>query len=227
MPQLNALEAELFTTLRVLHKDDDRDLQRLQARMVGVGLFSLCGRCGGSGRFSFNQIDGDRCYGCGGGGKSSRRITPAVLIEAKAIVASRKLDVYLQELAARQQLERAARTATKRAMTAWQTTGVSAAYDWRKSAAGVPYDKEVSERVNQPMYEAFERVRVASEVLDSLRLRRPQSAAEREAIDLQMPTALLALSQTTDQALLDIAAAVALLPSIKIAHGVDVVSPAA
>ncbi len=27
-----------------------------------------CGRCGGSGRFSFNLMDGDRCYGCGGTG---------------------------------------------------------------------------------------------------------------------------------------------------------------
>lgn len=27
-----------------------------------------CGRCGGTGKFSYNQIDGDRCYGCGGTG---------------------------------------------------------------------------------------------------------------------------------------------------------------
>jgi len=27
-----------------------------------------CGRCGGSGRYSYNQMDGDRCYGCGGKG---------------------------------------------------------------------------------------------------------------------------------------------------------------
>jgi len=28
-----------------------------------------CGRCGGSGRYSYNQIDRDRCYGCGGTGE--------------------------------------------------------------------------------------------------------------------------------------------------------------
>lgn len=28
-----------------------------------------CGRCGGTGRYSFNLIDGDRCYGCGGSGR--------------------------------------------------------------------------------------------------------------------------------------------------------------
>jgi hypothetical protein len=27
-----------------------------------------CGRCGGSGRYSFNMMDGDRCYGCSGSG---------------------------------------------------------------------------------------------------------------------------------------------------------------
>jgi len=26
----------------------------------------VCSRCGGSGQYSFNQIDGSRCYGCGG-----------------------------------------------------------------------------------------------------------------------------------------------------------------
>lgn len=27
-----------------------------------------CGRCGGSGRYSYNMMHGDRCYGCGGAG---------------------------------------------------------------------------------------------------------------------------------------------------------------
>lgn len=27
-----------------------------------------CGRCGGTGKYSWNQMDGDRCYGCGGTG---------------------------------------------------------------------------------------------------------------------------------------------------------------
>lgn len=27
-----------------------------------------CGRCGGTGHYSYNQIDGTRCYGCGGKG---------------------------------------------------------------------------------------------------------------------------------------------------------------
>ncbi|MGZ6362709.1 MAG: hypothetical protein ACXWP0_13610, partial [Ktedonobacterales bacterium] len=29
----------------------------------------ICGRCGGTGRYSFNLMDMDRCYGCGGKGR--------------------------------------------------------------------------------------------------------------------------------------------------------------
>lgn len=29
----------------------------------------ICGRCGGSGNHSYNQVDGWRCYGCGGKGE--------------------------------------------------------------------------------------------------------------------------------------------------------------
>ena len=28
-----------------------------------------CARCGGTGRHSYNQIDGNRCFGCGGAGE--------------------------------------------------------------------------------------------------------------------------------------------------------------
>lgn len=39
------------------------------AKVDGLGFeVCTCGRCGGSGRYSFNQVDGDRCYGCGGTG---------------------------------------------------------------------------------------------------------------------------------------------------------------
>ena len=31
--------------------------------------YKVCGRCGGSGRYSYNHKDGSRCYGCSGVGK--------------------------------------------------------------------------------------------------------------------------------------------------------------
>ena len=32
-----------------------------------------CSRCGGGGRYSFNLVDGDKCYGCGGTGQTYTR----------------------------------------------------------------------------------------------------------------------------------------------------------
>lgn len=32
-----------------------------------------CARCGGSGKYSYNLMDGDRCYGCGGTGYTLTR----------------------------------------------------------------------------------------------------------------------------------------------------------
>lgn len=36
-----------------------------------VKLFGKCPRCGGSGRYSWNSMDGDKCYGCMGSGRKT------------------------------------------------------------------------------------------------------------------------------------------------------------
>lgn len=36
--------------------------------MVGMKLAQKCTRCNGTGRYSYNNVDGSRCYGCGGVG---------------------------------------------------------------------------------------------------------------------------------------------------------------
>jgi len=54
------------------------------SRMTALGYVSTCGRCGGSGRFSFNTMDGDRCFGCNGKGRKLCAITAAMVAEAKA-----------------------------------------------------------------------------------------------------------------------------------------------
>ena len=51
-----------------------------------------CGRCGGSGRYSYNQIDGDRCYGCGGTGKAyaSKKIAEAAAAYNEALKSAKQ-----------------------------------------------------------------------------------------------------------------------------------------
>lgn len=36
-----------------------------------VKIRNICSRCGGSGHYSYNQMDGTRCYGCSGTGKQT------------------------------------------------------------------------------------------------------------------------------------------------------------
>jgi hypothetical protein len=37
-------------------------------RLVATGKYEVCERCGGTGRYSWNRMDMDRCYGCDGNG---------------------------------------------------------------------------------------------------------------------------------------------------------------
>jgi len=51
----------------------------------GIVEAKVCGRCGGTGKHSYNQIHGDVCYGCGGSGKVYPAITRTILNAAKTI----------------------------------------------------------------------------------------------------------------------------------------------
>lgn len=43
-----------------------RTLLIAKKRIHDAGLSTPCGRCGGSGHYSYNQRDATRCFGCGG-----------------------------------------------------------------------------------------------------------------------------------------------------------------
>lgn len=53
-------------------KEAPRLVSAAKVRLIKAGKidYKVCGRCGGSGRYSFNMIDRDRCYGCNGSGKA-------------------------------------------------------------------------------------------------------------------------------------------------------------
>lgn len=96
---------------------------RLDARLIGLRIAPVCSRCGGSGNYSFNQIDGSRCYGCNGTGHVKPRAAdlPGLLDEARACTEDGRLDAYLAVLAARQTLK----SGQKRVMGAWSATTVA------------------------------------------------------------------------------------------------------
>lgn len=86
---------------------------RAASRLVALGYTDVCGRCCGSGRYSWNQMDGDRCYGCGGSGKKLIKLTTTLIAEAKARIEAGELAGYFAMGAARGKIKGAAARATK------------------------------------------------------------------------------------------------------------------
>lgn len=64
-------------------------------RLCALGYTTMCSRCGGSGKYSYNQIDGDRCFGCNGKGKAISKLTATTVTEALARIAAGELDAYI------------------------------------------------------------------------------------------------------------------------------------
>jgi hypothetical protein len=63
----------------------DKLLRIAKRRLIKAGKMTLktCARCGGGGKFSYNEIDGDMCYGCGGSGKVLPTTTDALRVARK------------------------------------------------------------------------------------------------------------------------------------------------
>lgn len=69
-----------------------RDEKSLRNIIWGLRIRQSCTRCLGSGRHSYNQMDGDRCFGCGGRGEVAAKITRATVATLRAQVAAGDLD---------------------------------------------------------------------------------------------------------------------------------------
>lgn len=70
-------------------------------RLKALDMAPTCTRCGGTGRYSFNPMDGDRCYGCGGAGAVLPILTRKLVDKVNAAVAAGGLDAYLADVMAR------------------------------------------------------------------------------------------------------------------------------
>lgn len=101
-------------------------------RLINMKLGPVCGRCGGSGNYSFNMVDGSRCYGCNGHGVTMPK-SPSEWAETKARAAEAASDgtlkTYIEVLAARQR----SKNGFDRAMAAWKAMDVLNGYgkNWR------------------------------------------------------------------------------------------------
>lgn len=114
------------TELAALLKTSNLDL-----RLVGMKLGPTCGRCLGSGQYSFNGTH-SRCYGCNGNGVILPRASEweETCERAKAAVSNGDLDRYLASLEARARCK----NGMKRALAAWTLMDIANGYskNWNR-----------------------------------------------------------------------------------------------
>lgn len=70
IPELPAIED------RMKHRVD-KLVAVARSRIIKAGFSVTCSRCGGSGHFSYNQVDGTLCYGCSGRKSAMVKLTKA------------------------------------------------------------------------------------------------------------------------------------------------------
>lgn len=61
--------ADSYKDMEIIGEPFENEKGRLYVKIKGV-----CPRCGGSGHYSYNSLDGTRCYGCGGSGISIQNV---------------------------------------------------------------------------------------------------------------------------------------------------------
>jgi hypothetical protein len=192
----------------------------MQSRIIGLGHGVVCGRCCGTGHYSFNQINGSVCFGCIGTGWVAAKLTSALFDALTADVTAGKLVTYIEELRARQAITNLCKGATDTVMNAWSSAKVGDHYDWMKAAQGIQPHKLISTEVNKPMHDAYQLTCTAANALTKVqrKLRDTSTEADRIAIKAQIATAQQHVIATRDDALATIANAVTRLAQIQAAQ---------
>jgi len=131
----------------------------LKTRVARMRLGETCPRCAGSGRYSFNRVDGDRCFQCRGAGNILPRNAAGLeALKARALVVAQDgtLEAYRAGVAA----EKACKDAKKRVLDAWHAVDALNGYDkiWRD--ANKPEHAEIVRR-NKICVDAADRVDLA------------------------------------------------------------------
>lgn len=130
------------------------------SRLAALGYTEECSRCGGSGRYSWNNFDGDRCFGCRGSGRKLVRLTEALASEAKARIEAGELADYFARAAARA----AIKGAVARVTEIWRESFTATAY----TALSLHPDVPAAVVVRSPEYRAMTLVNALWEACNAI-----------------------------------------------------------
>jgi hypothetical protein len=147
------------------HLDDNKIDSLIFTRLVrGLELTKTCPRCGGSGRYSWNQRDGDMCLKCFGYGVVNQPLTKKLLTEAQSCVDAGMLTAYFERIA----IENKGKKCLDNFSKLWKQ--ISVLYDWHKAAEKVSPDREIAD-INSEVYDMYNQL---EKLISSARRKSPQ-----------------------------------------------------
>lgn len=122
--------------------------EKIPAVLWALGIRQTCGRCGGSGEYSYNQIHGSRCYGCNGRREVAAKLTEETFALAGTKVEAGELEAYRARARALKQAKREIGPLVERAREALKTIGdaytvLSKTEAFRASWTGSTFDAPV------------------------------------------------------------------------------------
>lgn len=92
---MNAKEIKMLPQFKeLLRCKKDESVQPL---LVMLGIHECCGRCGGSGHYSYNLMYGTVCFGCRGSGKKACKLDKKSFEAAKLKVDSGEFDQMIKD----------------------------------------------------------------------------------------------------------------------------------
>ena len=119
-----------------------------------LGFRRVCSRCHGSGKHSYNNYHGDKCYGCNGQGQKASSLTKDVYQAAQVKVENGELEVIRAQNRARNQANREALAmiGPAKAEAAEAHNLISEQYDAAYRAWSISPELMAAQTLNSRMY---------------------------------------------------------------------------
>lgn len=100
------LQEKFAALLKIRTREPAKLAATLAARLAALELGEKCSRCDGSGHYSYNPMDGTKCFRCQGRRYLNPSLTHSLYVKAAAAVTGGRLDAYLLNLQRRAALKK-------------------------------------------------------------------------------------------------------------------------
>ena len=211
-PRLTA--TDFYCLLHVPAMDDAAARERrLQTRIIALGHGKTCGRCGGSGNFSFNVMNGTTCFGCRGSGYGKQELTPLLFDALKRDVDAGKLDSYLADLIAKAEARKKATVTCRQIEELYRK--LTPKYDWMKAVIHIQPHCELANQVQQPLNAINDKVRWLKDQPESIACRKVKTPEERQSRDQDIQHALENLLAGAEESLREMEKLITVEPAIR------------